>query len=122
MQRTLLKTYFRFGILVTALGLVAAAALPCRASELPAPYVSRALGAVLIPVDDAVRNAFGLAADEKGVLVLAVAPEGVAFAAGIEPGDVIGTAHGWAVTDPILLDEIVYYWIQQGKFDFGFDG
>lgn len=92
------------------------------ASGLPAPFVSRALDAVLIPIDASVQTAFGLSADETGVLVLAVAPGGVADKAGIAAGDVIDKAHGHAVTDPITLDEIVYYWIQKGSFDFGFDG
>ena len=122
MSNTVLSTRFRFGLLATATGVVAAMASPALASDLPAPYVSRALEAVLIPIDAAVRDAFGLGADEKGVLVLAVSPGGVADAAGIAPGDVIAKAHGRAVVEPILLDEIVYYWIQQGKFDFGFDG
>lgn len=97
--------------------------LPAAASSgLPAPFVSRALDAVLIPIDGSVQSAFGLSADETGVLVLAVAPGGVADSAGVAPGDVISMAHGHAVKDPITLDEIVYYWIQKGSFDFGFDG
>lgn len=98
-----------------------AMALPALANTLPAPYVSRALDALLIPVDDSVRGAFGLGANDIGVMVLATAPGGVAEAAGIQPGDVIGRAYGQDVTDPIRLDEIVYYWINQGMSDFGFD-
>lgn len=103
-------------------GLLTCVASGVFAGSLPAPYVSRALDAVLIPVDGAVRDAFGLAATDTGVLVLAVEPGGVAEAAGIEPGDFIATAHGQKITDPITLDEVVYYWIQKGSFDFGFDG
>ncbi|MBC7478768.1 MAG: PDZ domain-containing protein [Pseudorhodobacter sp.] len=112
---------FRMPGLALAAGL-AAMAFPAMAAKLPPPYVSRALDAVLIPVDASVRAAFGLKADQAGVLVLATSPGGVADAAGIEPGDVIDKAHGRAVTTPILLDEIVYYWIKQGKNDFAFDG
>ncbi len=109
--------------LMISTGLVAGLALPAAAaSGLPAPYVSRALDAVLIPIDGSVQKAFALGADETGVLVLAVEPGGVADKAGVAPGDVISKAHGHAVTDPISLDEIVYYWIQKGSFDFGFDG
>ncbi len=109
--------------LLLSAGLAAGMVLPAAAaSGLPAPFVSRALDAVLIPIDGSVQKAFGLSADETGVLVLAVAPGGVADAAGVAPGDVISTAHGHAVKDPISLDEIVYYWIQKGSFDFGFDG
>lgn len=104
-------------------GLAAGLALPALAEgSLPAPFVSRALDAVLIPIDASVQQAFGLAADETGVLVLAVAPGGVAEMAGVAPGDVISKALGHDVKDPITLDEIVYYWIQKGTFDFGFDG
>lgn len=88
---------------------------------LPAPYISHALDAVLLPVDDAVRSAFGLDAAEQGVLVLAVAPGGIADSQGIEPGDVITQVQGHTIADPIDLDEIVYYWILQGNFDFAFD-
>jgi hypothetical protein len=108
---------------VLAAGLVTASLLPAAAaSSLPAPYVSRALDAVLIPINAEVQKAFGLKSGEKGVLVLSVAPDGVAHKAGIAPGDVISTAHGHAVTDPISLDEIVYHWIHKGSFDFGFNG
>jgi len=92
------------------------------AGTLPSPYVSRALDAVLLPVTADVIAAFGLAADETGVLVLATDPTGVAATSGIEPGDVINLVHGKPVSDPITLDEIVYYWIQQGAFDFAFNG
>lgn len=107
----------------TALALATiAAAAPASASTLPSPYVSRALDAVLIPVTADTIAAFGLGGDETGVLVLSVEPGGVADASGIVPGDIISTVQGKAVADPILLDEIVYYWISQGMFDFGFDG
>lgn len=91
------------------------------AATLPNPYVSHALHAVLLPIDGEVTTAFGLDPAESGLLVLAVQPGGAADLAGIEPGDVISTVHGKAVTDPISLDAIVYYWINQGMFDFGFD-
>ncbi len=103
-------------------GVLTALSGPALAGSLPAPYVSRALEAVLIPIDGAVKSAFGLTAEEKGILVLAVAPGGVAETAGIEPGDVIGLVSGKVLVDPITLDEIVYYWIEKGTFDFGFVG
>lgn len=89
--------------------------------SLPSPYVSRALGAVLIPIDDSVRSVFALAAEDQGVLVLATEPGGVADSQGIMAGDVIAQVRGHKITDPIELDEVVYYWITQGIFDFGFD-
>ena len=88
---------------------------------LPAPYISRALDAVLLPIDDAVRSAFALAADDTGVLVIATEPGGVADSQGILPGDVISKVRGHAIVSPIDLDEVVYYWILQNDFDFGFD-
>lgn len=88
------------------------------ATTLPAPYVSRALDAVLMPVDSSVITTFGLAAGTKGVLVIATDPTGLAAAAGIEPGDVIGYIKGQEVLTPVRLDEVVYYWIQKGSYDF----
>jgi hypothetical protein len=107
--------------LAIAAGFLTALALPAAACPLPAPYVSRALDAVLIPVDSAVRSAFGLSNKESGLLVLAVEPGGIADTIGIKPGDIIGKTYGQDVEDPIKLDAIVYYWINQGVFDFGFD-
>ena len=88
---------------------------------LPSPYVSRALDAVLLPIDDIVRDTFALDPADQGVLVLATEPGGVADSLGLEPGDVISSVHGHKITDPIELDEVVYYWILQGDFDFAFD-
>ena len=107
---------------ILALGLSLSSLPAAAGSGLPAPYVSRALAAVLIPIDGSVRQAFGLTAADKGLLVLAVSPGGVADKAGIAPGDIIAKAHGRAVTDPIVLDEVVYYWLKKGNADFAFDG
>jgi hypothetical protein len=76
---------------------------------------------VLIPVNSDTIAAFGLAADESGVLVLVIQPGGVAENAGIAAGYVISMVHGKAVTDPITLDEILYYWISKDATDFTFD-
>ena len=57
--------------------------------KLPPPYVSRALDAVLLPIDDQVRKAFMLSPKDTGVLVLSVEPNGVADKQNIMPGDVI---------------------------------
>lgn len=89
---------------------------------LPSPYISRALDAVLIPINGDVIDMFALYAEDTGVLVLAVQEDGVAAANGIEPGDVISFVSGHAVSQPIDLDTIVYYWISAGVFDFVFDG
>lgn len=92
------------------------------ATTLPAPYVSRALDAVLMPIDAATVTAFGLPKGSKGVLVLATQPGGLADKAGILPGDVIDMVGKKPVKKPIELDEIVYYWILQGIYDFDFVG
>ncbi|MDB5536707.1 MAG: hypothetical protein JWP26_3657 [Devosia sp.] len=86
--------------------------------QLPNPYVSRALDAVLIPIDAVVRTTFALDAKDQGVLVLSVQPGGVADQQGILPGDVISQVRGHKIVNPIDLDEVVYYWIQKGSFDF----
>ena len=114
--------------LALALSLPALGATPlflpaaAHAAPLPSPYVSRALDAVLLPINRDTIAAFGLAATEKGVLVLATQPGGIADTAGILPGDVISTVRGKPVNDPISLDEIVYYWLSQNAYDFFFDG
>ncbi|MET3898650.1 hypothetical protein ABIB57_002599 [Devosia sp. UYZn731] len=88
--------------------------------QLPNPYVSRALDAVLIPIDAVVRTTFALDAKDQGVLVLSVQPGGVADQQGILPGDVISQVRGHKIVNPIDLDEVVYYWIQKGSYDFSF--
>lgn len=88
---------------------------------LPPPYVSRAFDAVLIPIDNTVRTVFGLSATDQGVLVLATEPGGVADSQGILPGDVIYQVRGKKIVNPIDLDEVVYYWLLQNDYDFGFD-
>lgn len=95
-------------------------AYPAMAATLPAPYVSRALDAVLIPVDAGVTSAFGLAAGTTGVLVLATQPGGLAEAAGILPGDVIDFVGKKAIATPLDLDAVVYYWLTNGVYDFDF--
>lgn len=96
-------------------------AMPAVAQDLPNPYVSRALDAVLLPVDGAVIDAFGLHPDDYGALVLATEPGGTADQAGIWPGDVISVVRGKPVYDPVEIDSVVWYWISQGVTDFGWE-
>lgn len=96
-------------------------ALAAAPKDMPAPYVSRAFDAVLLPINAAVRDAFAIDAKVDGVLVLATEPGGIADSQGVEPGDVISEIKGHKVLDPIDLDEVVYYWIQKDSYDFGFD-
>jgi len=91
-------------------------------TALPAPYVSRALDALLLPVDDSVRAAFGLAPDAMGVFVLATAPGGLAETAGLLPGDVLDYVQGEEIRSPEDLDAIILTWLQQGITDYTFDG
>ena len=89
---------------------------------LPAPYISRALDAVLIPINADVIDMFALYPEDTGVLVLAVQDGGIAAANGIEPGDVISFVSGHPISEPIDLDTLVYYWISTGVYDYYFDG
>ncbi|HVG46894.1 MAG TPA: hypothetical protein VM899_01960 [Rubellimicrobium sp.] len=114
-------TFFR-PILSAAASVVALAATPALADvTLPAPYVSRALDAVLLPIDAGVRSAFALGASDSGVLVLATEPGGVADANGILPGDVLSVIGGRKIAKPVDVDTIVYYWIEGGVTDFTWD-
>lgn len=89
---------------------------------LPPPYLSHALDALLLPVDDSVRATFGLAPDAMGVFVLATAPGGLAEGAGLAPGDVLDYVQGTEILSPADLDAIIWNWLQQGVTDYTFDG
>jgi hypothetical protein len=103
--------------------LLMTAATPALAqASLPAPYVSRALNAVLLPIDDSVRDTFGLSAEDAGVFILATAPGGLADAAGLAPGDTIDYVRGEAILSPADLDAVVWNWINTGVSEFVFDG
>ena len=101
--------------------------------KLPAPYISKALDATLIPINADVRKAFGLKKKQTGVLVLAVMPNGKADKNGIKAGDVISKvknakasggskSKGKKVKSPKKLDAAVKAMIKQGKTDFLFVG
>ncbi|MCX7301487.1 MAG: PDZ domain-containing protein [Rhodobacterales bacterium] len=112
--------------LSTSFAIMAGAALlfPALASadiKLPSPYLSRSLDAVLLPIDNSVRNVFGLYAEDTGVFVVSTAPGGVADSYGILPGDVISFIDSRPVTAPVDLDTYVYYWLMQGYTDYLFD-
>jgi len=91
-------------------------------TTLPAPYLSYALDALLLPVDDTVRATFGLGPDSMGVFVLATAPGGLAESAGLQPGDVLDYIQGTEILSPSDLDAIIWNWLQQGVTDYTFDG
>jgi hypothetical protein len=89
--------------------------------KLPKPYVSRAIEAVLLPINDTVRKEFKLTPHAHGVLVLSVKPGGTGEKQGIKPGDVIAKIHGHKIHKPIDVDTVVYHWAKAGKSDFRFD-
>jgi hypothetical protein len=101
--------------------LVVAAAPAFADVMLPAPYISYALDAVLLPIDGNVRDAFALDASDSGVLVLATEPGGIADANGLLPGDVLSVVGGRRIATPLDVDTIVYYWIVDGVTDFTWD-
>lgn len=132
-MRKTLPTFLRSA--ATALSCTLSCALPLAApamllapaaataqTALPAPYVSRALDALLLPIDDSVRDTFGLAAADTGVFLLATAPGGLAEEAGLLPGDVISFVRSEEILSPADLDAIIWAWIEQGTTDFIFDG
>ncbi|MER9136712.1 PDZ domain-containing protein [Mesorhizobium sp. M0830] len=89
--------------------------------KLPKPYISRAIEAVLLPINGTVRKEFKLKPHAHGVLVLSVKPGGTGEKQGIKPGDVIAKVHGHKIYKPIDVDTVVYHWAKAGKSDFRFD-
>jgi hypothetical protein len=85
---------------------------------LPEPYMSKALEALVMPVDPSVRSLFKLGPKETGMLVLAVKPRGTAARQGILPGDVIGHVKGRGIKKPSELDAIFYYFLKKGSTGF----
>jgi len=87
-----------------------AASLP----QLPKPYISRALHAVVLPIDDSVRKAFNLNPKDSdhGVVIVSVEPNGFAAKQGLVPGDVVGRVHGKKFRTPVELDEIITYHVK----------
>lgn len=106
---------------VTGLALALPGMAAAQNVTLPSPYISRALDAVLLPINQDVIWAFNLFAEDTGVFVLSVEPGGVADSYGIMAGDVISVIDGRPIYEPIDLDTFVYFWITQGYYDFIFD-
>jgi hypothetical protein len=76
--------------------------------DLPAPYVSRALDAVLIPINHASRHRYQIPPKLRGVYVLAVSPRGVAAREGTRPGDVLATVRHRPISTPADVDRLVW--------------
>jgi uncharacterized protein YraI len=89
-------------------------------SHLPDPIVSRALDAVLLPVNNAVRRHFGLGPRTKGLYVLAVMPGGVADSFDIRPGDVLGSLFNRPILRPVDVDAWVWEGLNDRRADFSF--
>lgn len=90
------------------------------AHGLPAPQISKALDALLLPVNKAVIKQFKLKKGERGVLVLSVKKGGVADKQGIKPGDVLSEVHGHKVHKPVDVDIAVRRDLKAGKSDIAF--
>ncbi|MDJ0892679.1 MAG: PDZ domain-containing protein [Gammaproteobacteria bacterium] len=73
-------------------------ASPPHARSTGSPVPSSYLGVQFQPMTPQLRQAFGAPAD-RGVLVVAVADDGPAMAAGVSLGDVILTLGSWTVAD-----------------------
>lgn len=87
------------------------------AHGMPAPQISKALDALLLPINKAVAKKFKLAKGEHGVFVLSVKPGGVADKQGIKPGDVLSEVHGHKVHKPIDVDVAVRRDLKAGHSD-----
>ena len=103
------------GVVLAAIPLSDAGA----SGEMPPPYVSRALDAVVIEVNDDVRTAFDIDKNVSGAMVLSVKPGGIADKNKIAPGDVIMELYGTAIDSPIRIDEVAGYWLKHGKTNIG---
>jgi len=127
-MRSMLSRSLRSAALAASLSLplgITPAFVPAPAMAqtlLPPPYLSYALDALLLPIDDTVRATFGLAPEDVGVFVLATAPGGLAESAGLLPGDVLDYVQGEEILSPEDLDAIIWTWLQQGITDYTFDG
>lgn len=88
--------------------------------KLPAPAVSRALDAVLMPINKAVAREFKLGSKEQGLLVIAVQPGGVAAKQGIKAGDVLAEVGGRRVRKPVDVDVAVRRGLKNGNTNYSF--
>ncbi|EXL03631.1 hypothetical protein BG36_11555 [Aquamicrobium defluvii] len=110
------------GKLVLAAGLSIPYAAPAFSAsfDLPPPYVSRALGAVLIPINHASRHRYQIPPKLHGVYVLAVSPRGAAARQGIKPGDVLATVRDHPILVPADVDRLVWGALAVSVTDFLF--
>ncbi|MDW5316777.1 PDZ domain-containing protein [Rhizobium sp. PL01] len=97
------------------------AAASAAADGLPKPAISRALGALLVPINKQVIKKFKLDKSDRGLLVLSVKPDGPADKQGIKPGDVLVEILGRKVHKPIDVDVAVRRQLKAGNSNFKFD-
>src|SRR5690606_38871799 len=88
--------------------------------DLPRPYVSRALDAVLVPINNASRLRYNIPRSMHGVYVLAVDPHGIAAHQGIRPGDVLSTVRDHPIYLPADVDSLVWAALAVSVTDFLF--
>jgi membrane-associated protease RseP (regulator of RpoE activity) len=91
------------------------------ADGLPKPAISRALGALLLPINKQVIKKFKLDKSDRGLLVLSVKPNGAADKQGIKAGDVLVEILGRKVHKPIDVDVAVRRQLKAGNSNFKFD-
>jgi membrane-associated protease RseP (regulator of RpoE activity) len=97
------------------------AAASSAADGLPKPAISRALGALLLPINKQVIKKFKLDKSDRGLLVLSVKPNGAADKQGIKAGDVLVEILGRKVHKPIDVDVAVRRQLKAGNSNFKFD-
>ncbi|WP_245503211.1 PDZ domain-containing protein [Rhizobium ruizarguesonis] len=98
----------------------ALAATPPAAHAKSGPMISKALDALLLPINKGVIKKFKLDKGAHGVLVLSVKPGGVADKQGIKPGDVLAEVQGHKVHKPIDVDVAVRRQLKAGHSDMSF--
>ena len=96
------------------------AATPPAAHAKSGPMISKALDALLVPINKSVIAKFKLDKGARGVLVLSVKPGGVADKQGIKPGDVLAEVQGHKVHKPIDVDVAVRRQLKAGHSDMSF--
>ncbi|SHO60800.1 PDZ domain-containing protein [Pseudoxanthobacter soli DSM 19599] len=88
------------------------------AHGLPKPAISRALGALLMPINAKVAKVFKLDKSAHGLLVVSVKPGGAADKQGIKPGDVLVEIGGHKVKKPIDVDIAVRRGLKTGNSNY----
>lgn len=97
------------------------AAASAAADGLPKPAISRALGALLLPINKQVIKKFKLDKSDRGVLVLSVKPNGAADKQGIKAGDILVEILDRKVHKPVDVDVAVRRQLKAGNSNFKFD-